>query len=157
MKRRFTDLDDESETEYQSLLVSNYHLEDDDDEPVSFSVLPLKWRDSEVSNVDDGNRGKIFLHGTSDSGLQKIFMQVTAWKFDLSGLKPEVLLLSKDRRWIKLQKPRKSFQDTVKTILITLYFLHCVKRKPRLSTDSFWSNLCKDRDLRYFSFSEVNE
>ncbi|CAI8586931.1 unnamed protein product [Vicia faba] len=153
MKRRFADLGDEpeSEIEYQSLLVSNYHLEDDDDKPVSFSVLPIQWSDSEVSNVD-GNRGKIFLHGSSDSGLQKIFMQVTAWKFDLSGLKPEVSLLSKDGRWIKLQKPRKSFQDTVKTVLITLYFLHCVKRKPRLSTDSFWSNLCKDRDLSSYGF-----
>ncbi|KAI5432899.1 protein ENHANCED DOWNY MILDEW 2 isoform X1 [Lathyrus oleraceus] len=154
MKRRLAISDDEpeSETEFQSLLVSNYHLEDDEDEPVSFSVLPIQWSDSKVSNVDDDKRGKTFLHGTSDSGLQKIFMQVTAWKFDISGLKPEVLLLSKDGRWIKLQKPRKSFQDVIKTVLITLYFLHCVKKKPRLSTVSFWSNLCKDRDLSSYGF-----
>ncbi|CAK8561462.1 unnamed protein product [Lathyrus sativus] len=131
MKRRFAILDDEpeSEIEFQHLFVSNYHLEDDDDEPVSFFVLSIQWSDYEVSNVDDDKRGKIFLHGSSDSGLQKIFMHVTAWKFDISGLKPEVLLLSMDERWIKLQKPRKSFQETVKTILITLYFLHCVKKK----------------------------
>ncbi|CAK8541074.1 unnamed protein product [Lathyrus sativus] len=118
MKRRFAILNDEpeSEIEFQHLLVSNYHLEDDDDEPVSFSVLPIQWSDSEVSNVDDDERVKIFLHGSSDSGLQKIFMQVTAWKFDISSLKPELLLLSKDERWIKLQKPRKSFQETVKTV-----------------------------------------
>ncbi|GAU25086.1 hypothetical protein TSUD_257800 [Trifolium subterraneum] len=156
MKRRFASLGDEpeSETEYQSLIVSNYHLEDNDDEPVSFSVLPIQWTDSEVSNSNNAKKrqGKIFLHGSADNGLQKIFMHVIAWKFDLSGLKPEVSLLSKDRRWIKLHKPRKSFQDTVKTVLITLYFLHCVKKKPRLSVQSFWSNLCKDRDLSSYGF-----
>jgi hypothetical protein len=152
MKRRFASLGDEpeSETEYQSLIVSNYHLEDNDDEPVSFTVLPIQWSDSKVSKSDHAKKkqGQIFLHGAADNGLQKIFMQVIAWKFDLSGLKPEVSLLSKDRRWIKLQKPRKSFLDTVRTVLITLYFLHCVKKKPRLSVESFWRNLCKDKDLR---------
>jgi hypothetical protein len=156
MKRRFASLGDEpeSETEYQSLIVSNYHLEDNDDEPVSFTVLPIQWSDSKISKSDHAKKkqGQIFLHGSADNGLQKIFMQVIAWKFDLSGLKPEVSLLSKDRRWIKLQKPRKSFLDTVKTVLITLYFLHCVKKKPRLSVESFWRNLCKDRDLSSYGF-----
>nr|XP_027187834.1 protein ENHANCED DOWNY MILDEW 2-like isoform X1 [Cicer arietinum]XP_027187835.1 protein ENHANCED DOWNY MILDEW 2-like isoform X1 [Cicer arietinum]XP_027187836.1 protein ENHANCED DOWNY MILDEW 2-like isoform X1 [Cicer arietinum] len=154
MKRRFASLDDEteSETDFQSLLVSNYHLEDDDDEPVSFSVLPIQWSDSEISKVNDVNKGHVFLHGSADNGLQKIFMQVTAWRFDISGLKPVVSLLSKDKRWIKLQKPRKSFMDTVKNVLITLYFLHCVKKKPRLSSTSFWSSLCRDRDLSSYGF-----
>jgi len=154
MKRKSTTLRDEteSEIEFQSLFVTNYHLEDNDGEPVSFSVLPFKWSASKVSKVDDTEKGlKIFLHGSADNGLQTIFMEVTAWKFDLTGMKPEVSLLSKDKRWIKLQKPRKSFQKTVKTALITLYFLRCAKKNPRLSVESFWSNMCKDKDLRYFS------
>lgn len=160
MKRRLATSDDEndSEIEFQSLFVSNYHLEDDDEEPTSFSVLPIYWSDSE--SFDDAKKGLIFLHGSADNGLRKIFVQVIAWRFDLSGVKPEISLLSKDKRWIKLQKPRKSFQDTVRTVLITVYFLHYVKKNSRLSATSIWSHLCKDTDLRYFFwnflFSESN-
>ncbi|CAI9786445.1 unnamed protein product [Fraxinus pennsylvanica] len=49
---------------------------------------------------------KIFLLGTTDKGLQRIFKQVEAWKFDLSDEEPEIFVLSKGNNWIKLLKPR---------------------------------------------------
>ncbi|KAJ1392510.1 Zinc finger, PHD-type [Sesbania bispinosa] len=150
MKRPLATSDDETETEVQSISVSNYHLEDDDDMPVSFSVLPIQWSDSESF---DGHKEQVFnLHGSVDNGLQKYFNQVTAWKFDLSRVKPEISLLSKDGKWIKLLKPRKSFQDTVRTILITIRFLHCVKKNPRLSATTVWKNLCEDKELSSYGF-----
>lgn len=137
--------DDEDEAE--PLFVSNYHLEDDNDTPLSFSVLPIQWGESEDS--DDSCKEQVFLHGFADNGLKKILFQVTAWRFDLSNVKPEVSLLSKDRRWIRLQKPRKSFEGTIRTILITIHFLHRVKKNPKLSSKSVWDNLCKDKELGY--------
>ncbi|KAK7320338.1 hypothetical protein VNO77_29736 [Canavalia gladiata] len=148
MKRgKVSSSDDEAEV--QPLSVSNYHLEDDEDMPVSFSVLPIQWSDSENS---DAYKGQVFLHGFADNGLQKIFMQVTAWRFDLSNVKPEIFLISKDNRWIKLQRPRKSFQGTVKTILITLHFLHRVIKIRRGSSLSVWKDLCKDKELSSYGF-----
>ncbi|XP_061338151.1 protein ENHANCED DOWNY MILDEW 2-like [Gastrolobium bilobum] len=138
------------EAEAVSLCVSNYHLEDEKDMPVSFSVLPVQWGDSE--NSDDANKEQVFLHGLADNGPQKIFMQVMGWRFDLSNAKPEISLLSKDRKWIKLQKPRKSFMDTIRTILVTIHFLHRVKLNPQTSAKSVWDNLCKNKELSSYGF-----
>ncbi|RDX92857.1 Protein ENHANCED DOWNY MILDEW 2, partial [Mucuna pruriens] len=147
MKRgRESSSDDEAEAEarVQSLSVSNYHLVDDDDVPVSFAELPIQWSDSENS---DANIGNVFLCGVTDNGLRKIFIQVTAWRFDLSNVRPEISLLSKGGSWIKLQKPRNSFQDKIRTILITLHFLHRAKNKQQMSAASVWQDLRKDKEL----------
>lgn len=138
--------DDEVDT--QPLSVSNYHFVDDRDVPVSFSVLPIKWSESESL---DGKKEKVFLHGVADNGLQKIFMQVIAWRFDLSYVKPEISVLSKDGRWVKLLKPRKSYEDTIRTVLITVHFLHYVKKNPDISAKSaksVWDNLSKNKEFR---------
>ncbi|XP_027940747.1 protein ENHANCED DOWNY MILDEW 2-like isoform X2 [Vigna unguiculata] len=140
----YSDCEEEYESEIQSISVSNYHLVDDEDNPVSFAVLPIQWNDSENSSACEE---KVFLHGDADSGLLKTFMQVTAWRFDLSKARPEVFLLAKDGRWVKLQKPRKSFQEKVRTVLITLHFLHSVKGHDQKSVGSFWQDLSKDKEL----------
>lgn len=152
MKRSRSSSEDEAETEaeVQSLSVSNYHIVDDEDNPVSFAVLPIHWSDSE--NSEAANKGKVFIDGDTDNGLKKIFMQVTAWRFDLSNVRLEISLLSKDGRWIKLQKPRKGFQNKIRTVLITLHFLHRVKKKRQMSEISVWQDLSKDTELRYFLF-----
>lgn len=136
--------DDEIDT--QPLSVSNYHFEDDKDAPISFSVLPIQWSESENPK---GMKEKVFLHGNADNGLKKIFMQVIAWRFDLlSNVKPEISVLSKDGKWIKLQKPRKSYEDTIRTILIVVYFMHFVKKNPETSAKSVWDSLSKNKDFR---------
>lgn len=146
MKRSRSSFSDDGD-EVQSLSVSNYHLVDEEDNLISFAVLPIQWSDSENS----GATGKrmVFVHGDADKGMLKIFVQVTAWRFDLSNVRPEVSLLSKDGRWIKLKKPWKKFQDTIRTILITLHFLHRAKKRCQMSAVSVWQDLGKDKELRY--------
>ncbi|KAK7385995.1 hypothetical protein VNO78_32013 [Psophocarpus tetragonolobus] len=148
MKRgRSSSSDDEAEV--QSLSVSDYHLQDDEDNPVSFAVLPIQWSDSEST---EPCKGKVFLDGDADNGLLKIFMQVTAWRFDLSNVKPKIFLLSKDGRWIKLQKPKRSFRNKIRTVLITLHFLHRAKKKRQMSASSVWQDLNKDKELSSYGF-----
>ena len=145
MKRDMASSDDEAET--QPLSVSNYHFEDNRDVPVSFSVLPIQWSESESLQ---GKKEQVFLHGLADNGLQKIMVPVMAWRFDLSSVKPEISVLSsKDWRWIKLQKPRKSYEDTIRTILITVHFLNYVKKNPDATAKSVWDNLSKNKEFRY--------
>ncbi|CAJ1971466.1 unnamed protein product [Sphenostylis stenocarpa] len=139
----------ESETEVQSVSVSNYHLVDDEDNPVTFAVLPIQWSDSENSGAC---KEKVFLDGDADSRLRKIFMQVTAWRFDLSSERPEVFLLAKDGRWIKLQKPRKGFRETIRSVFVTLYFLHGVKGKRQMSVGSLLQDLSQDKELSFYGF-----
>ncbi|KAI4306164.1 hypothetical protein L6164_029465 [Bauhinia variegata] len=127
--------DDEMDAQPQS--VSNYHFVDDRG-PVSFAVLPVQWAQSESP---DEKKEQVFMDGLIDGGLQKIYLEVIAWKFDITCARPEISVLLKDRRWIKLDKPRKCFQDTIRTILITVHFLHCVRKTPQASAKSVWDNL----------------
>lgn len=131
--------DDESEAVPHT--VSNYHFVDGNEEPISFSELPVQWND--VEGVDcEGKQKQIFLRGTADNGLL-IYKQVTAWKFSLSDVNPEISVLSKENNWINLQKPRKSFEGIIRTILITMHFLCFVRKNPETSGGSVWDNLSK--------------
>ncbi|KAG2682420.1 hypothetical protein I3760_11G190500 [Carya illinoinensis] len=127
--------------------VSNYYFEDDEDEPISFSVLPIQWREGDIQ---DCVKEQIFLHGVTDNGLRKIYKHVVAWRFDLSNMNPEILVLSKENNWIKLQKPRKSFEDIIRTIMVTVRCLHFLKKNPEASGKSLWDHLSK-----VFSLYEV--
>ncbi|XP_031743390.1 protein ENHANCED DOWNY MILDEW 2-like isoform X8 [Cucumis sativus] len=135
--------DDEAET-LPVPPVSNYHFVDHKEEPISFSILPIKWDEGERL---EGSQEPVFLHGTVDNGLQKVYKQVTAWRFNISGSKPEISVLSKENVWITLQKPRKSFEDTIRTILITVHCLHALKRNPDTSSKSLWDLLAKTFSL----------
>ncbi|KAM1754950.1 hypothetical protein ACFX11_007306 [Malus domestica] len=137
--------DDEAEAVLQS--VSNYHFVDDKDEPISFHVLPIQWSEGERQ---DGKKMQIFVRGTADNGLQKLYKHVIAWRFDLSNVDPEISLLSKENNWLNLQKPRKSFEEVIRSILITVQFLHYVRRNPETSGKSLWDHLSK-----VFSLYEV--
>ncbi|KAJ4725194.1 protein ENHANCED DOWNY MILDEW 2-like [Melia azedarach] len=137
--------DDEAEIEPES--VSNYHFVDERDEPISFSVLPIQWNEHESTG---GDKRHIFLHGFADNGLQKIHKHAIAWKFDLTNVIPDMLVLSKEKHWIKLQKPRKSFEEICRTILITVHCLSYAKRNPEATGKSVWDYLS-----RVFSSYEV--
>ncbi|KAL3508427.1 hypothetical protein ACH5RR_027828 [Cinchona calisaya] len=130
--------DDEDET--LPNVVSDYFFEDDNDEPISFAELPLKWNNGEGL---DGNQKEIGLRGSTDNGLKKIFEQVTAWKFDISYSKPEILVLTRKNNWIKLLKPRKSYEERIRKILITLHCLNFVKRNSDTSEKALWDYLAK--------------
>lgn len=130
--------DDEAEAVPST--VSNYEFVDDKDEPVSFAELTFQWNDTESL---DGNKRHVFLRGTADNGLQKIYKQVTTWKIDSSRIEPAISVLSKENDWIKLEKPRKAFQDTIRSILITVHSLHFLKRNPESSGRALWDHLSK--------------
>ncbi|GMJ05057.1 ENHANCED DOWNY MILDEW 2 [Hibiscus trionum] len=136
--------DDEDEALLHS--VSNYYFHDEEDVPVCFSRLPLQFRGKEC--LSGGYKTKIFLRGTADDGLLRICKHVTAWKFDLSNMgMPEISVLSKENGWLKLQKPRKSFEPEIRSVLITVHCLHLLRRNPDLSRESLWGQLAKSFSL----------
>ncbi|PWA54427.1 zinc finger, PHD-type [Artemisia annua] len=130
--------DDEGETFPD--LVADYYFNDGDDEPLSFSKLPVQWDETESLGT---NAGPVFLCGMVDKGLRKFYQQVKAWKYDTLTGTPVISVLSKDDRWIKLQKPRKSYENLIRTILITVHSICFCKSKPEASGKSLWDHLVK--------------
>ncbi|KAL3509979.1 hypothetical protein ACH5RR_029380 [Cinchona calisaya] len=120
--------------------ITNYHFVDDMEEPIPFSLLPLQWNNHEMP---DEVCTQIFLHGTADDGLQQIYKKVIAWKFELSYVLPEIYVLSKEKMWIKLYRPRKSYEETIKKILVAIHFLHFIKKNPSGSHDTMWNQILK--------------
>ncbi|XP_022716813.1 protein ENHANCED DOWNY MILDEW 2 [Durio zibethinus] len=137
--------DDEEE---EALLhsVSNYYFHDEKDEAVCFSELPLQLGGKE--SLINGGEKKIFLRGAADDGLLTICKHVTAWKFDLCNIgKPEIFVLSKENGWLKLQKPRKSYEPEIRSVLISVHCLHLLSKNPDLSGKSLWEQLAKTFSL----------
>lgn len=118
--------------------VTDYHLIDHKNEPVSFSVLPLLWSNDDIT-VE--LQTQVHLCGMVDVGLQHICKEMTAWKYELSYVHPKIYVLSKDRRWIQLDSPKKLFYQTTRTTLVTVYSLHFAKKSPQASYVSMWSHL----------------
>ncbi|KAJ4842141.1 hypothetical protein Tsubulata_024258, partial [Turnera subulata] len=141
--------DDEVDDVPQS--VSEYYFVDDKDEPISFSALPVHWGGpGEEKNTPPTppTTTKVFLNGKADNGLKKVYKQVTAWKFDLLNAAKalEIHVLSKDgpsSSWIKLLKPRKSYEEITRTISVTLQCLHYARRNPQTSSRSLWDHLSR--------------
>ncbi|XP_056162709.1 protein ENHANCED DOWNY MILDEW 2-like [Syzygium oleosum] len=131
--------DDEAATLLET--VSTYYFKDHDNKLVSFSVLPVRWTDQEDN--EDAVAETIFLHGTADNGLRKIYREVKSWRFDLSCSRPEVSVLSKDNICYKLDKPRRSFHDTIRSVLIMLHCLHYAKNHPDASGEALWKHLAR--------------
>lgn len=121
-------------------MVTDYHFINKNEEPVSFSVLQLHWKEGEVLQEPVL---PVFLCGNADDGLQKMYKRVIAWKFELFYVQPEIYVLSKDKMWIKLHKPRKCYQDIIRTILVVVYVLHFVKKNPEESTEVLWDYIQK--------------
>ncbi|KAK6947010.1 DNA (cytosine-5)-methyltransferase 1, replication foci domain, partial [Dillenia turbinata] len=139
---------DDDDVEALPESVTNYDFVDEREEPISFSVLPVQWAEGETF---DGGEKQIFLRGITDDGLRKIYKQVIAWKVDLTHVKPEISVLSKDESWIMLQRPRKIFEKIIRSILITVHCLHFIKYHPTASAKLLWDNMS-----RVFSLYEVS-
>ncbi|KAL6567122.1 hypothetical protein OROMI_015526 [Orobanche minor] len=120
--------------------VSDYEFISVDNESISFATLPVEWNKGEMH---ERKQEQIFLSGKTDNGLRKIYKQVIAWRFDLSLDKPEISVLSLEGYWIKLLKPRKPFEDIIRTVVITVHFLHYVKWNPQRSQEALWGHLNK--------------
>ncbi|XP_073149237.1 protein ENHANCED DOWNY MILDEW 2 isoform X2 [Henckelia pumila] len=131
--------DDEGETICN---VSEYEFIFGKDEPISFTELPVGWNKTGTSPFRSlHGKQQIFLQGKTDNGLRKIYKPVIAWKFDLSYAKPQISVLSKDGNWINLLKPRHAFVVIIRSILITVNFLHFAKWNPQASRKALWDHL----------------
>ncbi|KAK8970635.1 hypothetical protein KSP40_PGU006774 [Platanthera guangdongensis] len=119
-------------------LVTNYHFVDKDGEPISFSTLPIIFDDVEKAEAPGH---QVSIRGTMDGGLQSVFKDVVAWKLRLDGDGPKVSVLSKDDMWINIEKPKKSYEESIRTTLVTLHLLHFAKKNPEASLKSFWEHL----------------
>ncbi|KAM0942528.1 putative [histone H3]-lysine(4) N-trimethyltransferase chromatin regulator PHD family [Dioscorea sansibarensis] len=131
--------DDEQETVPYS--VTGYSFIDESNAPVSFGVLPIQFDDAGEPDACDA---QVFLQGSADGGLQKIYKQVIAWKLQLEGQLPEVFVLSKDNLWIKLQKARNSYEESIRTTLVTIQVLHYLRKNPEASEKILWDHLRKN-------------
>lgn len=130
--------DDEGEETLHD--VSEYHFVDGKDEPVSIAELPIVWGNDQAS---EGEVREIFLRGYTDNRRLSVYRQVKAWKFDISLPKPEISVLSSKKEWIKLLQARKSYLEFIRTIIITVNFLHLLKIKPDISSKALWEKLSK--------------
>lgn len=131
----------DDEEEFGPKSVSSYYFEDDKEVKLSFDVLPIQWSGDESVN---GHKKHIYLRGNADNGLQTVHKHVVAWKFDLTNVTPEISVLSKEKSWIKLIKPRKAYEEEfIRTILITVHCLSYAKRNPEATGKVLWNHLSK--------------
>jgi len=133
----------EEEGEILPDFVDNYYFIDQSEELVKFCDLPLKW--NSVDYDDDSSGLSVFLRGNIDSGDESFSKLVKGWNFYLSSVDehPKIEVLLHGLHWITLQSPRKSYETLIRTSLVTLQFLHFVKRDPDVASGDVWSSLQK--------------
>ncbi|EPS65484.1 hypothetical protein M569_09292, partial [Genlisea aurea] len=138
----------EEEGEIVSDSVTDYEFLNAKRELVPFAKLNVQW---DKGKVDCGESSQIFLSGKIDNGLRNIYCEVVAWNFDLSSKnqRPQISVFSINGNWLKLQKPRSRYRELVRTIQISVNFLHLCKWSPQGSERAFWDRLSK-----LFSMSE---
>ncbi|XP_021724536.1 protein ENHANCED DOWNY MILDEW 2-like isoform X2 [Chenopodium quinoa] len=120
--------------------VTDYQFINQENKLVSFAFLPLLW--PKEKPVDTVNL-QLFFTGVSDDGLRKVFKQVVAWRYELSYVQPEISVFCKGDFWVKLLKPKKLFEPTIRSLLITIHCLHYVKHNVEATENSIWCHLSK--------------
>ncbi|MED6222000.1 hypothetical protein PIB30_060170 [Stylosanthes scabra] len=133
----------DEEGEIVPCAVNDYWFENENDGFVSLSSLTLYWSTSD--EISCSSETKVYLRGTSDDGLQKVHKQIIGWRFELSDRQqPEISVLLKDKNRIALQRPRKCFESALRTVLVTVSWLHAVKWNPEETGVSIWNKIMKD-------------
>lgn len=133
-------MSDDDDAEPQVSAVENYYLLDSLKHPVCFSTLPL-WH-GDTDDVPECKR-RLGLRGTADR-INTVYKEVVAWRLVLEGKQPEIAVLAADGSgWIHLVKPKKSYEETVRTVLITAQMLHFLRRKPDEPEKNLWSHIRK--------------
>ncbi|XP_006644210.1 protein ENHANCED DOWNY MILDEW 2-like [Oryza brachyantha] len=131
--------DDDDDDEPQLNAVENYYLLDAREVPICLSALPFQFKATD--GVPECKRDA-FLWGTTDPGI-KVYKKVVAWRLGLQGKQPEISVLSAEGSWISLRKPKNSYEEEIRTIMITVQMLHFLKRKPEETEKNMWSHLRK--------------
>ncbi|CAN6204060.1 unnamed protein product [Urochloa humidicola] len=133
-------MSDDDDAELQVSAVENYSLLDSLDHPVCFSTLPI--RHGGTGDVPECKK-RLVLRGTADR-INKVYREVVAWRLVLEGKQPEIAVLAADGGgWIRLVKPKNSYEETVRTVLITSQMLHFLRRKPDEPEKNLWGHLRK--------------
>ncbi|KAH7286771.1 hypothetical protein KP509_32G022200 [Ceratopteris richardii] len=114
--------------------VDGYWLELGDETPVSFTTLPYVKTDEEIPPSER----VIYVRGTQDNGM-RLYTRAMAWKLKLNeDLKP-TFHLKTEKYWVELLKPRKSYEETIRSIISVAYFLNYVLVNPNESEKAAWS------------------
>ncbi|XP_012702493.1 protein ENHANCED DOWNY MILDEW 2 isoform X2 [Setaria italica] len=129
---------DDDDAEPRLRAVQGYYFVDDDDALVSFDVLPFQF---DAAEEVPSFKKDVYLRGLADGGLQNVYKQVVAWKLGLDGDSPEITVLCTEGSWIALLKPRPSYEETVRSVLVTVEMLHFVRRSPTASEENIWGYL----------------
>ncbi|XP_074365523.1 uncharacterized protein LOC141706641 [Apium graveolens] len=117
--------------------VMDYYTVDGSNQYVPFSVLPLLWNEDETP----GNSNKqIFLCGTAMTG-QKMCTNIIAWRPEISYALPEIYVLTENKLWMQLERPRKSFEEDIMSTLVTVHCLHFLKRHLKADGSALWIRL----------------
>ncbi|RAL43133.1 hypothetical protein DM860_009915 [Cuscuta australis] len=132
----------EDEGEIIPECITNYLFYDSNGIPASFALLPLQWDAS--SRGSDSSSTHLFICGVEDEGIQKIYKKVVVWKFEFSYHQPEIyVLLPKYNIWVKLLKPKKSYEVLIKPALTVVHCLNFVKYNPLGSREALWNHIKK--------------
>ncbi|XP_006659314.2 uncharacterized protein LOC102702586 isoform X1 [Oryza brachyantha] len=132
--------DDDDDVEPPVSDVDNYYFEKSEDDPVCFSVLPIKFDENE--EVRHCDYKEVNLRGVTDNNLKEVFKKVVAWRVELDCQEPKISVLSSEGKWIELLKPRKSYYEKrARSILITVQMLHFVRKWPRKQERSLFCHL----------------
>ncbi|KAI5066298.1 hypothetical protein GOP47_0018922 [Adiantum capillus-veneris] len=92
--------------------VDGYWLEYGDETPVSFTTLPDFKIDGEALSEK-----VVYVRGTQDNGM-RLYVRSIAWKLELTKDAKPVFHLKTEKYWIQLMKPRKSYEDTIRSIIM---------------------------------------
>ncbi|XP_008669978.1 protein ENHANCED DOWNY MILDEW 2 isoform X7 [Zea mays] len=134
---------DDDDDEPQLNAVESYYFVDstNDNEPVCFSTLPFLFGDTD--DLPDCKK-RLVLRGTGGDPGVKVYSEVVAWSLGLEGKQPQFAVLTAEgRRWVRLVRPLNSYEEMIRTVLITAHMLHFLMRKPHEPERTLWNHLCK--------------
>lgn len=115
--------------------VDGYWLEYGDETPVSFATLLYFKPDEEVLPEK-----VVYVRGTQDNGM-RLYTRAMAWKLELTKDVKPVFHLKTEKYWIQLLKPRKSYEETIRSIMSVAYFLNYALVNPDDSEKAVWSHV----------------
>lgn len=121
-------------------LATDYYFVNEKEIPVSFTVVPFCSDDGKSCATA---RTRVFLHGVANGGLRKVYKEVTSWSLGLQEAQPELFVHSIENTWLKLGTPSRSYRDRFRSIMITIKWLHCLRRKPEATEKAIWDYLQK--------------
>ncbi|MCO5575510.1 hypothetical protein L7F22_029311 [Adiantum nelumboides] len=115
--------------------VDGYWLEYGDETPVSFTTLPFFKTDEEALPEK-----VVYVRGTQDNGM-RMYMRAMSWKLELSKDVKPLFHLKTEKYWIQLLKPRKSYEETIRSIISVAYFLNHALVNPDDSEKVVWGHV----------------